>query len=131
METHLLPLLLLEQVLALTWHLRGLAALARGISCSVAPSWASGSMGIPPTSCDDPELVDSFACTGRTGSSRGLTHCRCLSCAAATRCCPTSSSKGTVLKCANLPIHSANASAMWECVARASSFGRPRYPCRS
>ena len=117
--------------LALACHQHGLAAFNLGISGSLAPSWASETVGTPPMSCDEPELVDSFTCTSRIGSSRGRTRYLCLSCMAATHCHPAFSSRGTASKCAELPIHSAKASVMWECISRTSSLERLRYPCWS
>ena len=117
--------------LALICHLCGIAAFSLGASDSVTPSWASGTGSAPPTSYDDPILVDLFACTGKTGSSIGQTHCLRFSSVTVACCCPASSGKRTISKCADFPIHATKASGMWEHMARASSLERPWYPCLS
>ena len=80
----------------------------------MTPSWTSGTGGAPPTSCDDPEPLDSLMCTGKVSYLRGQTHCLHLSCMAVTCCHPASSSGGTASKCADLPICLAKASTMCE-----------------
>ena len=119
-------------VLTFVRHLCGLPTLALGITWSVPPSWPSETSGALPTNCsEDPELAAPAAWTGKLGWSWVWICWLCLSCTAVVWWCPSSINNRIALRCADLPIHSTNASTRGEHITRAASFMRPWHPCLS